>query len=59
MLQTQENVNRLIEQIRALDPQGWKDQGGNGTIIFNWPSMSLIVRQTAEFHSKFGGMPVQ
>ncbi len=56
MLQTQENVARLMDQIRALDPQGWRDQGGNGTIIFNWPSMSLIVRQTAEFHAKFGGL---
>jgi hypothetical protein len=59
ILQTQENVNRLIEQIRSLDPQGWRDQGGNGMIIFNWPSMSLIVRQTAEFHAKFGGLPTQ
>ena len=55
MIQTQENVARLIELIKSLDPQSWKDQGGNGTIIFNWPSMSLIVRQTTEFHAKFGG----
>jgi hypothetical protein len=54
MLQTQENANRIMEMIKAIDPDSWKERGGNGTITFNWPSMSVIIRQTAEVHARLG-----
>jgi type II secretory pathway component GspD/PulD (secretin) len=55
MMQTQNNANRIIEMIKAIDPLSWRDNGGSGSVTFNLPSMSIIVRQTAEFHSLFGG----
>ena len=55
MMQTQENVGRIIEMIKgSIDADSWKDRGGNGTITFHFPSMSLIVRQTSEVHSVLG-----
>jgi len=55
MLQTQDNAGRIIEMIKTIDPDSWKDRGGAGSISFNLPSMSIIVRQTAEVHAKLGG----
>ncbi|MCE9532101.1 MAG: STN domain-containing protein [Planctomycetes bacterium] len=55
MLQTQENVDRLMGMISSIDPDSWKGRGGNGTMTFNWPSMSLVIRQTAEVHARLGG----
>ena len=41
----------------SLDPMSWQGKGGNGTIGFNIPTMSLIVRQSAEVHLMIrGGM---
>ncbi len=54
MMQTQENVRQLVEVVKSIDPLSWKDNGGAGTLTFNWPSMSIIVRQTAEFHARLG-----
>jgi hypothetical protein len=54
MLQTQDNANKIIEMIKTIDPDSWKERGGNGTIAFNLPSMSIIVRQTAEVHARLG-----
>jgi hypothetical protein len=56
MMQTKENVDRIIDMVKAIDPESWKDRGGNGTVIFNWPSMSMVVRQTAEFHARMSGL---
>ena len=55
MMQVQENANQLIDMIKKIDADSWKDRGGNGVITFHWPSMSIIVRQTSEFHARFGG----
>ena len=54
-MQTQENVARIIEAVRTIDPQSWKEQGGNGSVTFHWPSLSLVVRQTAEVHARMSG----
>jgi len=54
MLQTQDNAQRITDMIRTIDPDSWKDRGGPGSITFNLPSMSIIVRQTAEVHARLG-----
>jgi hypothetical protein len=55
MMQVQENINKLIEMIKAIDPLSWQGAGGMGTVTFNGPSMALIVRQTAEMHARLSG----
>jgi hypothetical protein len=39
----------------SVDPQSWQANGGNGSIVFNAPSMSLIIKQSAEVHALLGG----
>lgn len=58
--QTLANVEALMATIRqSIDPLSWKENGGPGSITFHVPSMSLIVRASAEVHatlsSKMGG----
>jgi len=53
MIQT---LNSLVEQIKSIDPQSWKDNNPEapGTIVFEPRTMSLVVSQTAEFHLRLG-----
>ena len=47
-------VNQIIEMIKgSIDPQSW-DNGG-GSITFHPPTMSLIIRQSAEVHNMLSG----
>ena len=49
--QLAQNVGGIVEMITcSLDPMSWQGKGGNGTIGFNIPTMSLIIRQSAEVH---------
>jgi hypothetical protein len=51
--QTAQTVNMLIEMIKSsVDSQSWQTNGGEGTISFHAPSMSLIVKQSAEVHTQ-------
>jgi hypothetical protein len=53
--QTLQNVELLIRTIQtSIDPLFWRENGGPGSIIFHYPSMSLIVRASAEVHALFG-----
>jgi hypothetical protein len=50
-------VNQIITQVKTFEPQSWKDNNGEapGTVTFDPLTMSLIVRQTSEFHFMMGG----
>lgn len=53
--QMMQNVTQLIDLIQnTIDPQSWQVNGGPGTISFHAPTMSLIVRQSAELHAVLG-----
>ena len=40
----------LIQLIKStIEPGSWAGQGGNGTIVYNHPTRSLVIKQTAEF----------
>jgi general secretion pathway protein D len=53
--QATETVKSLIEMIQnSVDPRSWQANGGNGSITFHAPSMSLIVKQSAEVHAMLG-----
>jgi hypothetical protein len=57
-LQMIENVNRIITLItQTVEPQTWKvnNPEAPGTIAFDPISMSLVIKQTAEFHLRMGG----
>jgi general secretion pathway protein D len=54
-LQAMQNVNTIIQMIQNIDPPSWQGNGGFGTISFHAPTMSLIVKQTAELHNMIGG----
>lgn len=58
--QTMANVEALMKTIKgSVDPLTWKENGGPASITFHAPSMSLVVRASAEVHtalsSKMGG----
>lgn len=53
--QTQANVKLIMDSITgSIDPLCWKEKGGPCTITFHFPSMSIIVRQSAEVHAVLG-----
>jgi hypothetical protein len=55
MQQTQANVDAIIKSITgSIDPLCWKQNGGPCSITFHFPSMSIIVRASAEVHSSLG-----
>jgi len=49
MIQT---LNTIIDSIKGIEPQSWKDNNPEapGTITFSPAQMTLVIRQTAEFH---------
>jgi hypothetical protein len=51
-----ETAKMIIDMIQtSVDPQSWQANGGPGTIVFHAPSMSVIVKQSAEVHALMGG----
>jgi hypothetical protein len=57
-LQLAANIQNLIGMIvTTIEPDSWEinGTGGKGTIAFYAPTMSLIVKQSAELHMAMGG----
>jgi hypothetical protein len=53
--QTTANVEAIIKSITSsVDPLSWKERGGPASITFHVPSMSIIVRASAEVHATLG-----
>jgi hypothetical protein len=52
------NAKNLIDLIQStIDPQSWSTKsegGGGGTIAFDLPTMSLVIKQSAEMHFALG-----
>jgi hypothetical protein len=49
------NVNSLIQMIQnSVEPSQWQINGGPGSITYFAPSMSLIIRASAEMHYSLG-----
>ena len=54
--QLTQSVKDLVEMIEtSVDPQSWRSNGGSGTIYFHSPSLSLVVKQSAEVHAQLAG----
>ncbi len=54
--QMYQNVTNLITTIvTTVERESWAVNGGKGTITFDPRSLSLIVKQTAEVHTRLGG----
>jgi hypothetical protein len=54
--QLAQNVGGIVEMVTSsIDPMSWQGKGGTGAIGFNIPTMSLIVRQSAEVHLMIRG----
>lgn len=50
-----QNVQNIVQMIQgSVDPRSWQANGGPGAITFHAPSMSLVIRNTAEVHSMMG-----
>jgi hypothetical protein len=55
-LQMLQSVAQLMDLMQnSIEPASWQANGGPGTIQFYEPSMSLVIRQTAEMHYQLGG----
>ncbi|GIW79422.1 MAG: hypothetical protein KatS3mg105_1229 [Gemmatales bacterium] len=54
-IQRMQNVAAIIDLIQTtIDPGSWSSQGGPGSIFFHYPTMSLVIKQSAEVHSMIG-----
>ena len=50
-----QNAWLIIDSIKkSIDPLGWAGQGGDSTILFHAPSLSIIVSAPAEVHYNLG-----
>jgi len=56
-LQMISTVNTIADLIKSIEPQSWKDNNPDapGTIVFDPVRMTLVIRQTAEFHFRMAG----
>jgi len=53
--QTMANADTIVKTITSsIDPLSWKEKGGPCTVTFHYPSMSIIVRASAEVHAMLG-----
>lgn len=53
--QTQANAAALIDAIKKVDPLSWSGEaGGGGTVSFDYASLSIVVRNSAEVHHALG-----
>jgi hypothetical protein len=51
-----QNVLSIVNLIQSsVEPSSWQANGGQGTITFHAPTMSLIIRNSAEVHGMMGG----
>jgi hypothetical protein len=54
-LQTQKNAEMLVESIMmSVDPNAWSNRGGPSSILFHYPTMSIVVRAPSEVHYSLG-----
>lgn len=51
MVQT---IASIIDMIQTIDPQSWQVNGGPGSVFFNYPTMSLVIKNSAEVHGMIG-----
>jgi hypothetical protein len=53
--QTQANAAALTDAIKKIDPLSWAGEtGGAGTVTFDYASLSIVVRNSAEVHHALG-----
>jgi hypothetical protein len=51
-----QNVLSIVNLIQSsIDPPSWQANGGHGTVTFHAPTMSIVIRNTAEVHGMMGG----
>jgi hypothetical protein len=51
-VQMAQTIAGIIQMIQTtVDPQSWQANGGPGAIYFYYPSLSIVVKQSAEVHA--------
>lgn len=51
MVQT---IASIIDMVQTIDPQSWQANGGPGSVFFNYATMSLVIKNSAEVHGMIG-----
>jgi hypothetical protein len=42
----------IVEMIKgSVDPSSWRENGGEGTIVFDPRTLAIVVKQSSEVHS--------
>ena len=50
-IQAMQGIASLIDMIQqTVDPQSWQANGGGGAVFFNYATLSLVIKQSAEVH---------
>jgi hypothetical protein len=53
--QAMQAIGSILSQIQGIDPDSWEARGGPGSVTFDPVRMSLVIRQSAEFHYTING----
>jgi hypothetical protein len=54
--QRMQNIANLISTIQStVEPNSWQVNGGPGSVAFDFGTMSLIIKNSAEVHAMIGG----
>jgi hypothetical protein len=55
-IQRMQNVANLLQMIQTtVDPNSWQINGGPGTVAFDYATMSMVIKNSAEVHAMMGG----
>ncbi|OWK43886.1 hypothetical protein [Fimbriiglobus ruber] len=53
--QTALNAQFMMDSVKqSIDPLSWREKGGTSTIVFHYPSLSIIVSAPSEVHADLG-----
>jgi hypothetical protein len=54
-LRMAEAIRSIIEAVQGIDPQSWQVNNGPGSVFFDRARMTLVIKNSAEFHYMMGG----
>lgn len=51
-----QNIASIMSMVQtSIDPQSWQANGGPGAIYFHAPTLSIVIKQSAEVHAMIAG----
>jgi hypothetical protein len=55
-IQMVQNIASIMAMLQtSVEPQSWQAGGGPGAIYFHYPTLSIVIKQSAEVHGMIAG----